>query len=250
MNYYELQKYLAAPEEERDELYHRFRGPGDKRLKEVIEYQPYGNEQLVNEKLINYIRERYGIKPYKCIIYYEKDTRVLSISVYMRSMEEVNEIYSHTFGCINDGGHESLCEERQKATQILLECGFSGDKIPQRGTNLCYYSCERLAVDQCYRYAMAELRDLSYQLVDPLTMDIKKSYMLFYVYRNKQMLDEAEQKGEHDAIRDRVYEIIKKYDEYGIISRDKHFGVLFLNSEEFHHHQQTDSELMAKVMYG
>ena len=61
------------------------------------------------------------------------------------------------------------------------------------------------------------------------------SHNLIVLYKNQECLDEAIANGETEYLKNEYYKILKKYDVFNMISKDKHFFTMFdIASNEMH----------------
>ncbi len=248
MIYEQLQYFLATPKDSIDNNF--IRSKFDFRLDELIDYQPVGRENDVCRRMADYLSKKYGVNIYKCAIFYRETQKVYRIEGFPFTREESSKILAQTHMALSDGGAERYKEDKDTAKQILLDCEFTADEIDGKEPAVtCFSSCEELAVKQCYADAHWDCLNINKRMFNPDTMDEKKSRGLFYVYKNQQFLEESELRGEQDRIKEEVYKVLKKHDKYNAISWNDHFGVLFLNSEVYFPHWQTDSDLLSSIQF-
>ena len=96
-------------------------------------------------------------------------------------------------------------------------------------------SFESLAVNQCYNDSFCEYKEFKERIFNDKTMYKIDNLYLIVLYKNQEFLDEAIASGETEYIREEYYKILKKYDRFNMLSKDKHFFTMFdIASKEMH----------------
>ena len=200
-----------------------------KKLEELISYQYSKEEERLYPLLCDYLKKTYGnVEIFKPVYYYEKTKHrrhieeLSRITIYLKRTAALHHVYD-----ILKKRHDINCEaDQQEIRKIICRLGlqeyFHADIL-----FICYDSFEFEAISHCYNSASKDFKIFKKKYFNSDTMAWIDPSVMFIVYKTKELMEEAERNGEQARIREDYYQFIKQFDQFGLITRDKHLLVHF-----------------------
>ena len=194
----------------------------------IVNYQCEPNEQEALQEIESYIKDKYKVSIYKLLIYDYGDNSY-RFHVIVNTNEERIKIEK-----INGG--TSFPEDETKVSSILRKHKINKSTNQKDGRLvLSMESFDSLALHACYNNSFYEYKEFRERIFNDKTMHYIDGHNLIVYYKNQECLDEAIASGETEYLKNEYYKILKKYDIFNMISRDKHFFTLFdIASNEMH----------------
>ena len=194
----------------------------------IVNYQCEPNEQEALQEIESYIKDKYKVSIYKLLIYDYGDNSY-RFHVIVNTNEERIKIEK-----INGG--TSFPEDETKVSSILQKHKINKSTNQKDGRLvLSMESFDSLALHACYNNSFYEYKEFRERIFNDKTMHRIDGHNLIVYYKNQEYLDQAIASGETEYLKDEYYKILKKYDRFNMISKDKHFFTLFdIASNEMH----------------
>lgn len=194
----------------------------------IVNYQCEPNEQEALQEIESYIKGKYNVSIYKLLIYDHGDNSY-RFHVIVNTNEERVKIEK-----INGG--TSFSEDATKVSSILQKHKINKSTNQKDGSLvLNMESFDSLALHACYNDSFYEYKEFRERIFNDKTMHRIDGHNLIVYYKNQEYLDQAIASGETEYLKDEYYKILKKYDRFNMISKDKHFFTMFdIASNEMH----------------
>ena len=194
----------------------------------IVNYQCEPNEQEALQEIESYIKDKYKVSIYKLLIYDYGDNSY-RFHVIVNTNEERIKIEK-----INGG--TSFPEDETKVSSILQKHKINKSTSQKDGRLvLSMESFDSLALHACYNNSFYEYKKFREEIFNDKTMHYIDGHNLIVYYKNQEYLDQAIASGETEYLKDEYYKILKKYDRFNMISKDKHFFTMFdIASNEMH----------------
>ena len=196
---------------------------------DFINYKCEPNEQVALQEIEQYLIKKYNVSFYKLIIY-NCDEGKYVFHIITNSTEELLKISQQ------NGGMMFFFDDEIKIGSILKKHKINKTTFKQNGKLVVFVqSFESLAVHLCYYNSFYEYKEFRERIFNDKTMHRIDGHNLIVYYKNQEYLDQAIASGETEYIKEEYYKILKEYDVFNMISRDKHFFTLFdIASNEMH----------------
>lgn len=187
----------------------------------IVNYQCEPNEQEALQEIESYIKEKYKVSIYKLLLY-DHGNDSYRFYVIVNTNEERLKIKKQ------NGNLLFFHEDESKICSILQKHKINKRSNKKDGCLVLHVkSFESLAVNQCYKDSFHEHKEFKERIFNDKTMYKIDNLYLIVLYKNQEFLDEAIASGETEYLKDEYYKILKKYDRFNMISKDKHFFTMF-----------------------
>ena len=179
----------------------------------LLHYQNSDDEKETAEKINAYIQSNFDAEIYKCVFKYNEFRHVCYVFIYFEKTSQLKRVEE----LIDDEGVTA------KIKQIMKECGLPHNEAVW----LFFRSFELEALVDCYRAALPEHRKFSMARLDRSRFRILWPPSMLVRYNTKEHYDAAKESGEMDRFIEEYYQFIKPYDQFNLITKEKHLPVRF-----------------------
>lgn len=179
----------------------------------LLHDQNRDDEKETAERINAYIQSKFDAEIYKCVFKYNEFHQVCYVFIYFEKTSQLKRVEEQ----IDDE------EVTAKIKQIMKESG-----LPHNETVWFFLrSFELEALVDCYRAALPQYPSFKKARLDKERLKIICPPAMFVQYATKELYDAAKESGEMDRFMEEYYQFIKPYDQFNLITKEKHLPVRF-----------------------